>query len=105
MCPFISTLKQKGMVLPTYIKTSEFTNPAQEIVNSFSIPAYREVNPGLFTVVTFPFLFSLMFGDAGHGAVIALFAIWVIYKARKYDKKKAGEVRANLVIAQLTDKK
>jgi len=31
---------------------------------------YGEANPSTFSVVTFPFLFAVMFGDYGHGSLI-----------------------------------
>jgi V-type H+-transporting ATPase subunit a len=43
------------------------TWPFQELVNTYGQPRYGEVNPGLFTIVTFPFEFGIMFGDIGHG--------------------------------------
>jgi V-type H+-transporting ATPase subunit a len=52
------------------IKTNEFTSGFQEIVNTYGIPNYKEVNPTVFTIVTFPFLFGIMFGDLGHGLVL-----------------------------------
>jgi len=30
---------------------------------------YKEINPAVFAMVTFPFLFGVMFGDIGHGGM------------------------------------
>ena len=34
------------------------------------MPRYGEINPAVFTIVTYPFLFGVMFGDVGHGALV-----------------------------------
>lgn len=52
---------------PTYIKSNEFTMVFQEIVNTYGVPMHKEINPAVFAIVTFPFLFGVMFGDLGHG--------------------------------------
>jgi len=49
--------------------------PFQLIVNTYGIPSYKEANPGLVTLVTFPFLFGVMYGDVGHGLMVFLFAL------------------------------
>lgn len=55
---------------PTYLKVNEFTSSFQEIVNTYGVPMYKEINPALFAIVTFPFLFGVMFGDVGHGGML-----------------------------------
>ena len=65
---------------PTYFKINDFTYPFQTIVSEYGVPRYREVNPGLFTIVTFPFMFGVMFGDIGHGGLILLLSIWLVLK-------------------------
>jgi V-type H+-transporting ATPase subunit a len=36
---------------------------------------YKEANPAVFAIVTFPFLFGVMFGDIGHGTLLLLVGI------------------------------
>ena len=62
---------------PTLIHTNEFTSSFQLVVDTYGIPRYREINPGYFTIITFPFLFAVMFGDIGHGLVLFIFAIYL----------------------------
>lgn len=65
------------MAPPTFFKKSEFNDAFQEIVNTYGIPRYKEINPALFNIVTFPFLFGVMFGDIGHGLLLFLFGIYL----------------------------
>ena len=65
---------------PTYLILNDFTYPFQTIVSEYGVPRYREVNPGLFTIITFPFMFGVMFGDIGHGGLILLMSIWLVMK-------------------------
>ena len=87
---------------PTYIRTNEFTAPFQEIVNTYGAPRYREVNPGLFTCATFPFLFGVMFGDMGHGAILLAFGLYLIFKKDDLEREKsslAGLLSARYLVA------
>ena len=67
---------------PTYFELNEFTWSFQEIVNTYGVPNYKEVNPAIFTIVTFPFQFGIMFGDILHGAMLFLFATLLCFSKR-----------------------
>ena len=74
---------------PTYIHLNEFTYAFQQVVDTYGIPRYREINPGYFTIITFPFLFGVMFGDIGHGLTLFIFAIYLCLFNEKLSKSKS----------------
>ena len=78
----ISNQKQSP---PTYYKLNDLTKPPQLIVDTYGIPRYKEVNPALFTISTFPYLFGVMFGDVGHGLILFMVGLFLI---RFYDQLK-----------------
>lgn len=73
---------------PTFIDTNEFIWPFQEIVDTYGIPRYQEINPTIFNIVTFPFLFGIMFGDIGHGFCLLILAGYLCYYAEEIKKEK-----------------
>lgn len=50
----------------------------QEIINTYGVPSYQEANPAPFAIVTFPFMFGMMFGDYGHGSLIFALGVFLI---------------------------
>ncbi|CAM0907635.1 unnamed protein product [Alopecurus aequalis] len=77
---------------PTYFQTNKFTSSFQDIVDAYGIAKYQEANPGLFTIVTFPFLFAVMFGDWGHGICILLTALYLIIREKKLASQKLNDM-------------
>lgn len=52
----------------------------------------------VFSIITFPFLFGVMFGDVGHGILLTLAAIVFIVKEEAFMKANLNEVRLRLCL-------
>lgn len=76
--PQITKRETDELCPPTYFYLNEFTEPFQEITDTYGVPKYKEVNSGIFNIVTFPFLYAVMFGDIGHGGLLLIFSLFLV---------------------------
>jgi V-type H+-transporting ATPase subunit a len=66
---------------PTYIQVNDFTEPWQEVVNTYGIPNYKTANPGVITSVTFPFVFGMIMETLG----MAVYCSWLVCSVVRKD--------------------
>ena len=72
---------------PTFNRTNKYTAGFQNLVDAYGVNTYREINPSVYTIATFPFLFAVMFGDAGHGTIMLIAALVMILKEKSLEAK------------------
>jgi V/A-type H+-transporting ATPase subunit I len=82
--PFVFTVRdpthKELSVIPTLMQPNEMLAPYQEIVCQYGVPRYGEVDPTWMFAITFVFMFGVMFGDVGQGAVF-VFLSWLFRKS------------------------
>jgi len=79
-------------VPPTHYETNKFTRSFQNIIDAYGIARYGEVNPAVLTLMSFPFLFAVMFGDIGHAILLCLFAGFLVWKEKELMKQDLGDM-------------
>ena len=108
---YMDPVSAKWPTPPTHFHTNKFTEVFQGVVNTYGVPRYGEANPALFTVVTFPFLFGVMYGDmgtcrsfascmacahlsvaAGHASLLLLFSLFMVINEKKFLRGNLGEI-------------
>lgn len=87
----LTVLKRNDLVPPTHFPTNKFTQVFQDMNDAYGIARYREINPAIFMIVTFPFLFSLMFGDVGHAIIMLLVSGLLLVFESRLQRSKAAD--------------
>jgi V/A-type H+-transporting ATPase subunit I len=62
---------------PTLLRTAPLERLFRPLVDVYGTARYRDIDPTLFTAVSFVVMFGMMFGDTGHGLVLAALALWL----------------------------
>ncbi|KAG7226557.1 hypothetical protein INR49_003714 [Caranx melampygus] len=70
-----------------------------EHVDAYGIGNYREINPAPYTIITFPFLFAVMFGDMGHGVLMTCAALYLVIRESRLLSQKSDNEMFNMVFA------
>ncbi|XP_019950279.1 V-type proton ATPase 116 kDa subunit a isoform X1 [Paralichthys olivaceus] len=97
--PSILNRMQTKQTPPTFNKTNKFTSGFQNIVDAYGIGSYREINPAPYTIITFPFLFAVMFGDFGHGVLMTCAALYLVLRESRLMAQKNDNEMFSMVFA------
>ncbi len=66
--------------VPVALNNPALFRPFQSTVTTYGQPNYNELDPTPLVAILFPLIFGAMFGDVGHGALIAIFGALVMSK-------------------------
>ena len=58
--------------VPTLLHNAKILKPFETLVTTYGIPGYREIDPTPIVGLTFVLMFGIMFGDLGHGLLLAV---------------------------------
>jgi V/A-type H+-transporting ATPase subunit I len=82
--------KTAGEDIPVLLRHPRWLRPFGALVTAFGLPKYQELEPTLFVAASFVLMFGMMFGDVGHGAVIAIAGLFALVAGRKPKLRDAG---------------
>ncbi len=74
---------------PVLLRPPRLLRPFAALVTGYGLPRYGEADPTVFAALSFLMMFGMMFGDAGHGALLCLAGAW-LSRRRKDEKREAG---------------
>ncbi len=81
----IIQVRRKFGIAPVYIKS-----PTRNIMAMAGLPRHGEADPSLIFTITFPLFFGIMFGDIGHGLVLAIVGLLLRKLSPSRSKREWG---------------
>lgn len=76
--------------VPVQMKNLKPFKPFELITGAYGIPAYRTIDPTPILGISFMMMFGMMFGDLGHGLILALLGLIMFLKGRRGLYKNVG---------------
>ncbi|URA10115.1 V-type ATP synthase subunit I [Thermospira aquatica] len=61
---------EEGLEPPTLFQHPEVLRPFETLVKTYGMPRYQEIDPTLFSAITYVLMYGAMFGDVGQGLVL-----------------------------------
>lgn len=76
--------------IPVLLRHPRLLRPFEMLVSAYGLPSYHELEPTLFVALSYVLMFGMMFGDAGHGAVLAVGGLFALFAGRTAKMRDAG---------------
>ena len=75
---------------PVLLRHPRLLRPFEMLVTAYGLPKYLELEPTLFVAISYLLMFGMMFGDIGHGAVLALGGLVALLAGHKAQIRNVG---------------
>lgn len=75
---------------PVLLKHSRLLRPFEMLISTYGLPDYHELEPTLFVALSYIVMFGIMFGDAGHGLVLAAAGLTALIAGQSKKLKDLG---------------
>ena len=76
--------------IPVLLRPPWLLRPFAPLVAAYGLPGYQELEPTVFVAASYVLMFGMMFGDLGHGAVLALAGLAALLLGRSKKPRELG---------------
>jgi V/A-type H+/Na+-transporting ATPase subunit I len=76
--------------IPVLLRQPRWLRPFAALVSGYGLPGYRDVQPTLLVAITYMLMFGVMFGDVGHGGVLAIGGLVAMFFLRDEKHRDYG---------------
>ncbi len=76
--------------IPILLRHPRLFRPFEMLVSAYGLPEYQELEPTVFVAISYMLMFGMMFGDAGHGAVLAIGGLIALLSGRTPKTRDLG---------------
>ncbi|HEX9934458.1 MAG TPA: V-type ATPase 116kDa subunit family protein, partial [bacterium] len=88
----VDSVRSGKVEVPVRLKNSAFFRPFELLTTLYGTPSYRSIDPTPLVGISYLIMFGIMFGDVGHGLVLALAGSFLALKAKSAGTKDAGRL-------------
>jgi V/A-type H+-transporting ATPase subunit I len=85
-------LEQDLEQVPVTLRNPRFIRPFELFTRLLPLPRYSSWDPTPFIAIFFPLFFGMMLGDAGHGMVLVVAALFMLRKRRRGSIRDAASI-------------
>lgn len=85
----VEEVRDGKVKVPVMLKHPSFFRPFEMLVSTYGLPEYSVIDPTFFVAISFLMMFGAMFGDVGHGLILASIG-WLLGFRKRGDRKSDG---------------